>query len=386
MRISFSSLKTLPLFTALIGVGSLLSACTSNENETTELTNECLVTRVQLGNMTRTLRLRTTDGLRDSIIVANVPGSLYAMTIDQQTNTIYNVDSLPYNTKVSRVAFAAFSAIGTPAIRSLVSEKDSIFTTTDSTDLSRPRLFTVYSLDGNSKRTYTLDLRVHKEQGDSATWKKLTAAEWNAQAFPAATHVFSGSTLDFKVEGGKILRSTDGTNWTTDALETANAAQLPNANLAGIVLPTRSDKTIEEALLYGTLNGQSRIWKRNIDTNGSYQFEWNYLPASEDNPYLAPALTQTTLLAYDDGVLLLGIDAQQKVQMRFSLDRGRTWKQHDFFKLPAALPKTANTLVAHVDANNHLWLRIDETIVWRGRLNHLGWKPVQSIFLKSRMQ
>lgn len=386
MRISIFSLKTLPLLTTLLGMGSLFSACTSQKEDTIELTNECMVTRVQLGNMTRTVRLRTADGLRDSVAVITVPGSLYAMTIDQQTNTIYNVDSLPYNTKVSRVAFATFSTIGTPAIRSLVSEKDSLFTTTDSTDLRRPRLITVYSLDGATKRTYTLELRVHQEQGDSTTWKQLTTAEWDAQDFPAATNVFAGSNLHFKVEGGQILRSADGTNWTADALEGANANQLPNANLAGIVLPTRSDKSIEEAILYGTLNGESRIWKRNIDLNGTYDFEWSFLPAGDGNPYSAPVLSQAKLLPYDDGVLLLGLDAQQKIQMRYSLDRGRTWKQHDFFKLPAALPKTANRLAANVDANNNLWLRIDESIVWRGRLNRLGWKTIQSIFLKSGIQ
>lgn len=386
MRISISSLKTLPLLAALIGVGNLLSACSSSKDETTELTNECMVSRVQLGNMTRTVNLRSADGLRDSVVTATVVGSLYAMTIDQRNNTIYNVDSLPYNTKVSRVAFSTFSAIGTPTIRSLVTEKDSIFTTNDSTDLSRPRLITVYSLDGATKRTYTLEVRVHQQEGDSTTWKQLTTADWEVKSFPAASNVFSGSTLDFKVEGSQILRSTDGTSWTADAVESANAHLLPNSNLAGIVLTTRADKSIEEALLYGTLNGEPQIWKRNIDLNGVYDFEWAHIPAGEDNPYLAPALSQATLLPYDDGVLLLGLDAQQKIQMRYSLDRGRTWKQHDFFRLPTTLPQTANSLSAHVDSENNLWLRIDDSIVWRGRLNRLGWETVQSIFLKSRMQ
>lgn len=378
-------LKSLTAFPVLTVVfGCLLTACLSDKETEIVVSNDCMVTHVKLGKLNRNIYTRTADGTKDSVYVQSVPAGLYELTIDQHNNIIYNVDSLPCNTNVRRVALAAFAARGGVTIRSLTSGRDTLFSISDSTDFSRPREITIHGEDGISKRVYTIELRVHREEGDSSQWKLRSPEHWELQKFVTPKEGrFSSSTLTFKLENGKIFRSTDGSTWMSDAIDAADAKHLPTAGVTGVSQKMRKDKDAEEVVMYGTQGGESRIWKRNIDLTGTYDFAWTYYPVTSENPYGAPALAWPRLLSFDDGILLLGINARQEVTMLFSRDRGRTWKHHETFRLPT-ISGIATKLEADIDSKQYLWLRINETEVWSGTLNRLQWKKVQTIFPKSR--
>ena len=164
------------LWPALVLPLLLLAASCSSES-TYEATGmrDCVITSATLGGLKRSVTLKNADG-EDTTYVANLTGALYPLYIDQLNNRIYNADSLPVGTHVDKTVFTGFNATGTVLIRSLHSDADTMFTMTDSTDCSVPRQLTVISPDGLSRRTYRLEVNMHKEEGDSFRWNRVCTA------------------------------------------------------------------------------------------------------------------------------------------------------------------------------------------------------------------
>ena len=156
----------------LFCISSLVSC--DNEGAITYTVSDatCIVSNVTLGKIPCVIRLKTETGT-DSTIVVNVVGADYPMTIDHYAGRIFNVDSLPYGTDVSKVSFYGLASSGTLGINSLYQEGDTLFVATDSTDFRQPRKVTVYAYDGLASRTYNMEVRVHKEDGDSFVWERV---------------------------------------------------------------------------------------------------------------------------------------------------------------------------------------------------------------------
>lgn len=366
----------------LLALGApLLTACLNdNDTPTPEVSKDCVVTAFQLGTLERTVHTRTRDGLRDTSYVQNLPGSRYAFTIDQERNTIYNLDSLPNGTNLARVKADRFTAIGAARVVSLLTQTDTIIAANVELDLRQPRTIHVYGMDGVSRRNYTLEVRVHREEGDSVTWTQGTEAEWTAQQFSVPTEgVVQHADRYFRVEGNQMLTSTDGQTWQADSVEQSNVYFLPTANVTGTVMTARGVNHVQEWVVYGTQDNTPRIWARKWDTTGTYNFGWELVPAATTTGYSAPVLTAPQLLAYDDGLLLVGRTANGAVVLRYSRDRGRTWVAHPTLALPNNFPTTVNSLQAAVDGRGQLWLHTDNG-VWRARLHRLSWERPTTTF------
>lgn len=170
------------LATVLFSV--VFAGCKSDSEVDAASNSECAVTAVTMATLNRYLPTVTSDGKKTTTKVT-VTGSNYPMSIDHLQSRIYNVDSLPAGTDVSRVAFSAFSTSATPMIRSLITLQDSTFVMTDSTDCRKERLITVYAADGMTTHTYKLQVNVHKEWDDTVRWKRICDNE----AYLAALNV-----------------------------------------------------------------------------------------------------------------------------------------------------------------------------------------------------
>lgn len=382
----FKSLKRLRIPLLCLAAGTLFSACLGSDDSTEEVTNECVVKAVSLGTLKRTMRTRTADGKRDSTYVITVKPALYPLTIDQQKNLIYNVDSLPYNTNVSKVVISSLLAQGTYAIKTLTTAVDTLLSLKDSLDFSKPRTIVIYGADGVSRRNYTMELRVHQEEGDSIHWQQMTDAQWAAQGFAApVAGTFSAAGRTFCPSATGIDSSSDGSTWTSDAIDAADLDKLPTTEICGAAQPLRTDTALSSIVMYGVQQGESRVWMRTLDRRGTYNFSWNYLPVTSENLYPAPALSQARLFAFDDGFLLIGLDAAGKLTLRYSIDRGRSWKSHPSFRLPV-ISTAVHQLEAALDQRQNLWLRLNRSEVWRGHLNRLNWQQPKTIFYKSKKQ
>lgn len=371
----------LPAMACLTLGTTLLTACFNDDTTTTaEVSTDCVVTSFGLGNLQRTLYKRTSDGKKDSSYVQNIAGINYAFTIDQERNTIYNQDSLPHGTSLSSVKPQTFTVSGVARLVSLLNQSDTVFSTTTAVDLTKPRTIHVYGLDGVSRRNYTLEVRVHREEGDSVTWTQPTEAAWTAQGFtfPAAG-TWQGEGRMFRVQGTAVFTSTDGTTWTKDSVDVTDAAYLPDANIAGTMLAARDVNHLQEWVMCGTKNGIVRVWTHKWDTSGTYQFRWELMPPPTTSGYTAPVLDNPQMLPYDGGVLLVGRTTEGTPVLRYSRDRGRTWVSHPTLALPANFPKTVSRMQAAVDARGQLWIHTDNG-VWRARLHRLSWNTTSTTF------
>ncbi|MBR1732709.1 MAG: hypothetical protein IJ729_03070 [Alloprevotella sp.] len=193
----------------LVSVTLLLTGCMSDDYED-ETTGNCVITNITLGTLNQIVHTKTSSGA-DSTYIATVTGSLYPMSIDHVARQVFNLDSLPVGTDASKVVFSNFSSSSSASIRSLMTGLDSIFSAKDSTDFSVPREITVYAKDGVSKRTYTVEVRVHNEDGEATTWNRLGISTALQDAQPKRAIETDGRLYVFAVtsDGSPALFSTD---------------------------------------------------------------------------------------------------------------------------------------------------------------------------------
>lgn len=213
--------KIYRLLTALFCCGVVLAfaSCSDDDTDITSSTSgSCVVTAVTLGGIPCAVHTTTDDG-RDSIYEASLTGANYPLSIDQRENRIYLQDSLPAGCDVSRMTFSTFTYQGSDiTIRSLYTGNDTIFNTADSTDCHVPRIITVHSADG-SQRSYTLELKVHKQSGEEMNW---TCVQTNSEIAALSEQRMlekDGTLYLFGRNGGQfvLLVSADGGDtWTRE--------------------------------------------------------------------------------------------------------------------------------------------------------------------------
>ena len=221
-----NTLSKLRLLLLVALAPALLAGCFSDDDYEYDTSGDCIISAVTLATLKRTINTTTSSGA-DTSYVTSLTGSQFPITIDQLNCRIYNLDSLPVGTQVDKVVFSKFNTSNTVVIRSLYSGEDTTFVYSDSTDLSVPRLFTAYAEDGTTSRTYTMELRVHKEDGDSSTWSKAGTSADVAALSEMRALMFGGQICVFGQNGGNPVLLTAS----TDAPAALNSASVDCAGL-----------------------------------------------------------------------------------------------------------------------------------------------------------
>ena len=148
--------KSPSIILAILLISIAVSSCL-NTDETTEFSSNASVT---------------------AFGIDTIYGVEYDFEIDQIKNLIYNRDSLPMSadTILDKTLITTFSTAGMA-----VMSGDTVFNASDSVNLlpavnksgSEGMKFTVYAADGFANRTYTLQIRMHKQDPDSLMWKNM---------------------------------------------------------------------------------------------------------------------------------------------------------------------------------------------------------------------
>lgn len=184
------------LSAALITIMSatVFSCSSSDGSESVDRDNNCAITRMTLGTLLRTVHTNVNG--KDTTYVTTIAGSSYPMSIDQLKQEIFNLDSLPAGTDITRIIFNSVSNDGT-VVYETKSGKDTLFSATDSIDFTTPRKFTCYSTDGLHSKTYTVKINVHNSNPDNYTWQTVTTS----------TPVFEGITSQkmFVINGNIVI-------------------------------------------------------------------------------------------------------------------------------------------------------------------------------------
>ncbi len=163
----------------------LFTSCLKNDDDDTTYPSDAAIISFTLGNLSRQMVTKAKNGL-DSTYTATITGTNYKFYIDQTNHQIYNPDSLPYGTKVSKALCTITSKnSGVVTIKSLISDTLFYYNSADSVDFSSPRTINVRSLDGTNQVSYTVTVNVHKEKPDTFLWHDTGRMD----AFAQATHM-----------------------------------------------------------------------------------------------------------------------------------------------------------------------------------------------------
>ena len=201
------------LIAMLLGV---LASCSKADETTATLYDDAAITSFSLGTMNRYV-----NGVKSTY-----KGSDYLFHIDQINRTIYNTDSLPLGTDITKVV--CYLGTYNNSNPFLVSEDGTYMTYysgTDSIDFTSPRTFCVASSSNVGYTNYTVKVNVHKGDPDAFVWKKMA----NVPVMTGVrTITFNGHICVFGNEGGttKAYYTEDGTAWnpvTLPALASADA-------------------------------------------------------------------------------------------------------------------------------------------------------------------
>lgn len=376
----------------LIG-GSLFTACFDDEEVDYSVYNDLVLTNISFGTLPRIMHTTSKAGA-DSTYMSTVSAtSVYPFTIDQISNVAYNLDSLPVGTRADKIIFSNFTVNGGSfTLKSLSNGKDTLYAVADTLDFSKgAREFNLYGSDGTSRRTYRVEVRIHQQKPDSVTWTPRSIDEFNERyaVAPKPSTTFEAAGHFFTLDPGKAILAADNAEAEAapETIAEADVINLPTDNSVWATMTSRADSNIEEVYLYGTRGkGEdltAKFWRRNIDVTGSKTFAWEFLPSTTENINPIPALRCAYLAPFDKGLLLVGLDKESKICVKFSTDRGRTWKAHSALVLPKTLTDVkAEKLLSLVDADNNLWLLIDDTTVWCGRAHAVSWADDQREFVK----
>lgn len=161
-------LRILNIITCLFITACIATSCLEDDTFEFELSADASITAFSINNI-ETEYQDTIDG-KDTTLVATVIGSNYPFVIDQNLGLIYNLDSLPVGTDVSKVV----PEITADGYIYIAAETDSIWEEEDSLDFSKPISFKVMSLKGTYGRTYVTKINVHKQDPNLMSWNKVT--------------------------------------------------------------------------------------------------------------------------------------------------------------------------------------------------------------------
>ena len=182
--------KILALIAGILCVSGMLVSCL--ENEEIELSSHAYIASFSINDIKTEVLSETAEG-KDTTIVYTVKGENYTFAIDHVGGEIYNVDSLPKGTDVTRVTVKLGLDAGYACYYQ--GEESKIFNAEDSIDFTNPVRFSVFTVDGEGSRNYLIRLNVHQTDVESLVWTKVENNDFHEGRMTAEKMVQLGKKL-----------------------------------------------------------------------------------------------------------------------------------------------------------------------------------------------
>lgn len=376
-------IKTICLLLATL---AMMTSCLSSNDSNTTLSSDAAITAFAIGDMKRTVNTKTAAG-KDTTYTTTVTGTNYSFVIDQVAHRIYNPDSLPVGTNVSKVTVAISTYNDAPIfLKDTESDDLIIYNSSDSTNFTKTRTYVIYGADYKGTTEYKVDINVHKEDGTKFEWT-LMDNDWLPESeeieLPdGIKQLIGNSTTEMYAlsKDNRLMVSTDnGESWEEDLIDD-DTALLPTEDIAMVCYPMESVILTDYVLMVGNRDIEqypadvhAKVWRKIVDFGELAPVPfWAYIDRPENDIYQLPRMKDISLVVYDGSVLAFGAPYNKIYQSR---DNGITWKENSTFKMPEDFDTDATKVVVTVDDDNFIWLYcIGTGQVWRGRLNRLGWK------------
>ena len=163
-------LRILNIISCLFISACIISSCLEKEEYEYVISSNSSITAFSMGDIIT--KYKKVIGGKDGILQDTVLGANYPFTIDQQLGFIYNADSLPVGTDVSKVKVKITADTYNIFI---VASVDSLWEEEDSLNFEQPVQFKVMAETGLFGRTYDAKINVHKQEPDSMVWRKTSS-------------------------------------------------------------------------------------------------------------------------------------------------------------------------------------------------------------------
>lgn len=317
-------LKTLNIISCLFITACIITSCLEKDIVEYELSQNASITAFSISDI-NTQYTKFIDG-KDSILTDTVLGEDYPFTINQQAGVIYNADSLPVGTDVSKVKVDITA--DTQGIF-IVASTDSLWVEEDSLNFEKPIQFKVLSETGVFGRIYVAKINVHQQNPDSLVWNKINTN------FPTEVQkqkaVFANNQIFVFTEQASQVAVTMmevGTNeWTA---------------LQNIDIPVKADYT--SAMVW---DGQFYMLAENQLYTSSNGLNWNKVETEQSIKQL------TAGMALEAGKKLIGIDMENQY---IESEDGMNW--NTFESIPEGFPTQNVSFAAYPLATNASLARI----------------------------
>lgn len=267
--------KILLFIVGIFAISLVFTSCLNNDDSTTTYSSDAAITAFSIGTIETTLTTRTYDDSDDSTYTVTLTGSKYNFVIDQKNNIIYNPDSLPYRTNVSKVVTTVTN--GGYSLTYRKNEADTVWSSTDSINFTKPVAFKSWAQNGSS-RQYTIKINVHQYNPDSLVWNSITSnfkgenitGKQKAVLFKNNIFVYAESNNQVVVTS---TSENDGANWTIPSEITGIAEK---ADYSSAIVFNGAIYILSGTKLYKSEDGKSfsvvasnNSFKRLLAINGS---------------------------------------------------------------------------------------------------------------------
>lgn len=316
----------------------LLTSCLSDNDDDTTYYDDTAITAFSLGTLSVSHTTKAHDKVTDSTYYTTLTGSYYRFNIDQVNHTIYNTDSLPLGTRVSRVLATITTKNSGMAVLNLTRKDgtDSLtyYSSTDSIDFTNPVRIRVYNMRATAYREYTVTVNVHKQLANSFSWNTLSG---QLESVDQRKIVFlGGDTYLFGLENGQTVGyKKNGNTWERLSAQLGSNAYMNMTTFGNYIY---------------TLNG-NEIYR---SANGS---DWSLVSSAEGISRLAGASSTRLYALTSNGIA-------------YSTD-GSTWTTDSIDDSSALLPNEDVNFISQTskldESVNNLILignRDGKTVVW----------------------
>lgn len=367
-------------------VAMMMSCMNSSDSDSTSYT-DAAISSFSIGSLKRTQHTTSSTGA-DSTYTTTVSGAAYDFEIDHTGCRIYNPDSLPMGTDVSRVlvSMSAYNN-GTILIKDVASDTLRFYNSTDSIDFTKPRIITALSNDGQGTRKYTVNINVYQEDPYAFVWK-LMSNDWSPEKTddaednlpPGIKCILGRSTKEeyaLSTDNRLMVLSEGSTEWEEDLLND-DAKLLPTEDVSLVCYPMALTPNTDYVLIAGNRDANvypqetiARVWRKTVDNDEQAERGvWTYMERPADALYQLPRMENLSLIYYDDSILAFGMPFTDIYQSR---DNGITWKTGKTYQMPKDFDYVKTTSVkVVVDDDNYIWLYCSGSgQLWRGALNKL---------------
>lgn len=271
-------MKKFPLVYLCLAIASMLFVSCFESSNSFDVKSEpyAVLRSFEISDINTRMTTKTEDG-RDSTYNKITPGVKYQFSIDQTRNLVYNADSLPLGTDITRVV-ADIDCDGIAYIYADSIDNFRIYSNADSIDYTKPARMLIVSTDNSYSREYTITLNVHTVDPDKLNWVEGTAAPVGEAA---ALRMFEkdGSLVLLSVaeDGNAALHTAQlpgVSEWTAHSVTDFP----PNANLNSMTLFGGNYYVVAEGRLYTSSDASS--WSE-VAVDGT--FAALFAASDEDN-------------------------------------------------------------------------------------------------------